>query len=499
MVGIDIVEQLTEFSKNNLRKDQPQLLQSIILVTGDGSVGYSPKAPYDAIHVGAAADGPLTALHQQLKPGGRMIVPVGPQGGTQYLEQHDKREDGKVVVKRLMGVRYGSLVRKEVKPDQAQNGVRHAPVVGMSDSRRAQEAERRAREAEGRARTAEREKEVAIGEKEAAKRAKEAAEREKAVAIWEKEAAKMEKEAVEREKAVAIREKEAAKMEKEAVEREKAVAIREKEETKRGKEAAETAKLVAIREKEEAKRGKEAAERGREVAETRRQECERMLEELESEKQQQQQQVEAYWAVERREIQLTDQEIGRGAWATVSVAVFRGARVAAKCVHSQIISPHNIQLFKREMDMAARIRHPNLLLFIGATLQGEMVILTELMSTSLRKELEREYQLTPRLAIAIGLDVARALNYLHLMRPHPLIHRDISSANVLLESLPNGRWRAKVSDYGTVNLQRNLTTSNPGNPCYSAPEAYNPSQQSPKMDIFSFGALLTEMLAGKMD
>ena len=463
MVGIDIVEQLTEFSKNNLRKDQPQLLQSIILVTGDGSVGYPPKAPYDAIHVGAAADGALTALHQQLKPGGRMIVPVGPQGGTQYLEQHDKREDGRVVVKRLMGVRYGSLVRKEVKPDQAQNGVRHAPLIGMSDRRaqeaekRAQEAEKRAREAEGRARTAEREKEVAIGEKEAAKREKEAAEREKAVAIWEKE------------------------------------------EAKREKEAAEMAKLVAIREKEEAKRGKEAAERGREVAETRRQECERMLEELEGEEKQQQQQVEAYWAVERREIQLTDQEIGRGAWATVSVAVFRGARVAAKCVHSQIISPHNIQLFKREMDMAARIRHPNLLLFIGATLQGEMVILTELMSTSLRRELEREYQLTPRLAIAIGLDVARALNYLHLMRPHPLIHRDISSANVLLESLPNGRWRAKVSDYGTVNLQRNLTTSNPGNPCYSAPEAYNPSQQSPKMDIFSFGALLTEMLAGKMD
>ena len=206
--------------------------------------------------------------------------------------------------------------------------------------------------------------------------------------------------------------------------------------------------------------------------------------------------LEPQWVLERREIQLTDQELGRGAWATVSVAMFRGARVAAKCVHNQIVSPHNIQLFKREMDMAARIRHPNLLLFIGATLEGEMVILTELMPTSLRRELQKKHQMSPKVVISIGLDVARALNYLHLMRPHPLIHRDISSANVLLEPLPNSRWRAKVSDYGTVNLQENLATIGPGSPCYAAPEANDPTQQSPKMDIFSFGALLMEMLAG---
>ena len=236
------------------------------------------------------------------------------------------------------------------------------------------------------------------------------------------------------------------------------------------------------------------AERGKEAAENRQRGMEQRLVESEGKLQR----LESQWVVERREIQLTDQELGRGAWATVSVAVFRGARVAAKCVHNQIVSQHNIQLFKREMDMAARIRHPNLLLFIGATLEGEMVILTELMPTSLRRELQREYQMSSRLTISIGLDVARALNYLHLMRPHPLIHRDISSANILLEPLPNGRWRAKVSDYGTVNLQENLATVGPGSPCYAAPEANDPTQQSPKMDIFSFGALLMEMLSGEL-
>ena len=244
----------------------------------------------------------------------------------------------------------------------------------------------------------------------------------------------------------------------------------------------------------EAERGKEAADNRQRGMEQRLVESEQRLVESEGKLQR----LETQWVVERSEIQLTDQELGRGAWATVSVAMFRGARVAAKCVHNQIVSPHNIQLFKREMDMAARIRHPNLLLFIGATLEGEMVILTELMPTSLRRELQREYQMSPRLTISIGLDVAKALNYLHLTRPHPLIHRDISSANILLEPLRNGRWRAKVSDYGTVNLQENLATVGPGSPCYAAPEANDPTQQSPKMDIFSFGALLMEMLSGEL-
>ena len=82
------------------------------------------------------------------------------------------------------------------------------------------------------------------------------------------------------------------------------------------------------------------------------------------------------------------------------------------------------------------------------------------------------------------------------MQPDSFIHCNISSANVLLEPLPNSRLKAKVSDYGSVNLQRHLHTSNPGNPIYSAPEANDPQQQSPKMDIFSFGVLLIEMLTG---
>ena len=206
----------------------------------------------------------------------------------------------------------------------------------------------------------------------------------------------------------------------------------------------------------------------------------------------------SHWVVRREAIEMTGPELGRGGWATVSVATFRGVQVAAKSIHRQIISPHNIQLFRREMNMAARLRHPNLVQFIGATSEGNMVILTELMPTSLRARLEVDTYLQPQFVKSISLDVARALNYLHQMQPDPIIHRDISSANVLLEPLLGGQWRAKLSDYGTVNLVRQLETVNPGSPVYAAPEANNPSLQSPKMDIYSFGALMLEMLTGQL-
>ena len=206
----------------------------------------------------------------------------------------------------------------------------------------------------------------------------------------------------------------------------------------------------------------------------------------------------SHWVVRREAIEMTGPELGRGGWATVSVATFRGVQVAAKTIHRQIISPHNIQLFRREMNMAARLRHPNLVQFIGATSEGNMVILTELMPTSLRARLEVDTYLQPQFVKSISRDVARALNYLHQMHPDPIIHRDISSANVLLEPLQAGQWRAKLSDYGTVNLVRQLETVNPGSPVYAAPEANNPSLQSPKMDIYSFGALMLEMLTGQL-
>ena len=203
-----------------------------------------------------------------------------------------------------------------------------------------------------------------------------------------------------------------------------------------------------------------------------------------------------FWRVEREEIHLSERELGRGGWAVVKVAEFRGLPVAAKCLHSVIISHHNRQLFVREMNMAAKLRHPHLVQFIGATPAGQPIILTELMSTSLRHVLETG-QLQPAHISPISRSVALALNYMHLLRPDPVLHRDVSSANVLLNPSPDDGWLAKLSDYGSANFTRQVRTAGPGNPAYAAPEASNPRQQTPKMDVYSLGVLLIEMASGQ--
>ena len=202
-----------------------------------------------------------------------------------------------------------------------------------------------------------------------------------------------------------------------------------------------------------------------------------------------------HWVVTKGDITMTQEVLGKGGWGEVRVAKFRGLRVAAKCLHDIILSPYNLQLFTREMEMAARIRHPNLLQFIGATREGSPIILSELMPTSLRKQLEKApLPRTHILCVSVG--VAAALNYLHLWRPSPIIHRDVSSPNVLLEPSADGSWKPKLSDYGSANLVQQISTRSvaPGNPVYSAPEAKFPEDHSPAMDVYSYGVLLTEMV-----
>ena len=181
------------------------------------------------------------------------------------------------------------------------------------------------------------------------------------------------------------------------------------------------------------------------------------------------------WVISRDQIQLTDKLLGKGGWGSVVEGKYCGCAVAVKQIHELILSPHNQSLFEREMDIASRCRHPCLLQFIGATNdEGSPLFVTELMETSLRALLEQRSLSTTEITV-VSLDVARALNYLHQKEPSPIIHRDISSANVLLWR-QGDQWRGKVSDYGTANFMRHTMTIAPGNVIYSAPEALTKNQ-----------------------
>ena len=95
-------------------------------------------------------------------------------------------------------------------------------------------------------------------------------------------------------------------------------------------------------------------------------------------------------------------------------------------------------------------------------------------------------------------DVAVGLNYLHCL-PDPIIHRDVSSANVLLEFKGPHKWKTKISDFGSANKARYAVTQAAGALVYSAPESV-PSifraqnVQTSKIDVFSYGVLLCEVM-----
>ena len=178
------------------------------------------------------------------------------------------------------------------------------------------------------------------------------------------------------------------------------------------------------------------------------------------------------WILGRGEIAVTDSVLGTGAWGNVKMGQFRGTRVAVKQIHLLILSPHNRRLFEREMSIASRCRHPCLVQFIGATNDdGTPLFVMELLKTDLRSVLSRA-ALPDSECRDIGYDVIRALVYLHKSKPVPIIHRDISSSNVLLyHGGETGGWRAKLSDYGAANFLRLSMTRHPGALLYSAPEA----------------------------
>ena len=131
--GIDVIPELVEMSRTNIQKEDGDLFDSntVQVMVRDGWKGYPEGSPYNAIHVGAAAATFPKDLMSQLAVGGVMVIPVGPDGGMQYLYQVERVGDsGDIVgvsssdtfkgfheedyqVKKVLGVRYVPLVRTD--------------------------------------------------------------------------------------------------------------------------------------------------------------------------------------------------------------------------------------------------------------------------------------------------------------------------------------------------------------------------------------------------
>ena len=273
---------------------------------------------------------------------------------------------------------------------------------------------------------------------------------------------------------------------------------------------------------------------------------------LEPEKEEEtQKEAKPFWEISKKDVELTGVDIGKGRWSIVREATYRSDRVAARCLYSKIISEDNFKVFIECMDTAAKLRHKNLLPFIGAVLEGEPIIITELMPFNLKKVLEKKGQLLNYQIVGIALDVARALNFLHTTEPDPVVHGDLTSTSVLLEQGSGNSWRAKLSDFMTAKFfkqllasgiefdhvqdRRSMSPASPSvnNPKHSAigssgtsgrssrerrsrsssigsesgkmnrkvstvtpPDILDPTNLTPKRDVYSFGLLLVEMCSG---
>ncbi len=218
-----------------------------------------------------------------------------------------------------------------------------------------------------------------------------------------------------------------------------------------------------------------------------------------------------FWKISRQEVQIFG-EIGSGAWGYVAKGIFRGREVAVKWPHRAILDAYIIDRLRREVRIMAQVRHPNLLLFIAAVfddqadrLQEPPLIVTELLDMNLRSAY-KEGRLEYSSKLPIFRDVAFALHYLH-QHHEPIIHRDVSAPNVLLEALPRNQWKAKLSDFGSANLAEVARTAGEGAIIYSAPETFPPDIHDPnavippqttKIDIYSYGVLLCEVITNQL-
>ena len=114
VVGIEHIKELYDFGFKNISKHHKDLIEkkSIELILGDGRLGYKQKAPYKCIHVGAASMQPPKEFIEQLDFGGRLVMPLGPQG-DQYIYLIDKDLKGNINFTKGLSVRYVPLTSPE--------------------------------------------------------------------------------------------------------------------------------------------------------------------------------------------------------------------------------------------------------------------------------------------------------------------------------------------------------------------------------------------------
>lgn len=188
------------------------------------------------------------------------------------------------------------------------------------------------------------------------------------------------------------------------------------------------------------------------------------------------------------------ERIGLGSYGEVYRGDWRGTEVAIKRFLDQDIYGESLEEFKSEVHIMKRLRHPNVVLFMGAiTRPPNLSIITEFLHRgSLYRLLHRPHnQLDERRRLRMAFDAARGMNYLHNCSP-VIVHRDLKSPNLLVDK----NWVVKVCDFGLSRIKHSTflsSRSTAGTAEWMALEVLRNEPSDEKCDVYSFGVILWEL------
>ncbi|KAL8144096.1 hypothetical protein V2J09_017128 [Rumex salicifolius] len=190
------------------------------------------------------------------------------------------------------------------------------------------------------------------------------------------------------------------------------------------------------------------------------------------------------------------ERVGAGSFGTVHRAEWHGSDVAVKLLTIQDFHDDQLKEFLREVAIMKRIRHPNVVLFMGAvTKSPRLSIVTEYLPRgSLYRLIHRPAAgevMDQKRRLRMALDVAKGINYLHSLSP-PVVHWDLKSPNLLVDK----NWTVKVCDFGLSRFKPNTFLSSKsvaGTPEWMAPEFLRGEPSNEKSDVYSFGVILWEL------